>query len=143
MGWSSAAPRGLLLSCRGGKTPYEKGANVNGKGWKEITALHRAAFKDCVDDIKILLDKGADINARDTMFQYSPLEWAALSGASRKVKIIATRKKEDIISLGFREGMVEVYDAGSTGMISDLVRRLNQLDPADWAEATAGYQIKR
>lgn len=63
--------------------------------------------------------------------------------AEEKVKIIATRKKEDIISLGFREGMVEVYDAGSTGMISDLVRRLNQLDPADWAEATAVYQIKR
>jgi hypothetical protein len=63
--------------------------------------------------------------------------------AGEKVKVIATRNKEDIISLGFREGMVEVYDAGSTGMISDLVRRLNQLEPADWAEATAVYQIKR
>lgn len=60
-----------------------------------------------------------------------------------KVKVIATRKKEDIISLGFREGMVEVYDANSTGMISDLVKRLNQLEPADWAEAAAVYQIKR
>ena len=39
--------------------------------------------------------------------------------------------------------MFNVYDAKSTGMISDLVKRLNQLEPADWAEATAGYKIER
>jgi hypothetical protein len=39
--------------------------------------------------------------------------------------------------------MFKVYDSKSTGMISDLVKRLNQLEPADWAEATAVYTIKR
>ncbi|HAR44743.1 MAG: hypothetical protein A2X56_13420 [Nitrospirae bacterium GWC2_57_13] len=63
--------------------------------------------------------------------------------AEERVKIIATKNKEDIIALGFREGMFEAFDAKSTGMISDLVRRLNQLEPADWAEATAVYQINR
>ncbi len=63
--------------------------------------------------------------------------------AEERIKIIATRKKEDIVPLGFQEGMFKVYDAKSTGMISDLVKRLNQLEPDDWAEATAGYTIKR
>ncbi|MBI5211838.1 MAG: DUF4384 domain-containing protein [Nitrospirae bacterium] len=63
--------------------------------------------------------------------------------AEEKIKVIATRKKEDIVPLGFQEGMFKVYDAKSTGMISDLVKRLNQLEPDDWAEATAVYRIER
>ena len=39
--------------------------------------------------------------------------------------------------------MVKVYDAKSTAMISDLVKRLNQLEPADWTEASALYRIER
>lgn len=63
--------------------------------------------------------------------------------AEEKIKIIATKKEETIVPLGFQEGMFAVYDAKSTGMISDLVKKLNQLDPADWAEATAVYKIVR
>lgn len=63
--------------------------------------------------------------------------------AEEKIKIIATKKKEELVPLGFQEGMFKVYDAKSTGMINDLVKRLNQLDPADWAEATAIYRIKK
>lgn len=65
------------------------------------------------------------------------------SFAEEKIKIIATKKKEDIIPLGFHEGMFKVYDAQSTGMISDLVKRLNQLDPSDWAESTVVYKLTR
>jgi len=63
--------------------------------------------------------------------------------AEEKIKVIATKKREDIISLGFQEGMFKVYDASSTGMISDLVRRLNQMEPSAWADATAVYRIRR
>lgn len=63
--------------------------------------------------------------------------------AEERIKIIATKNKEDIIPLGFQEGMFKVYDAKSTGMISDLVKRLNQLEPVDWAEATVAYTLKR
>jgi len=63
--------------------------------------------------------------------------------AEERIKIIVTNKKEELIPLGFQEGAFKVYDAKSTGMISDLVKRLNQLEPADWAEATAGYKIER
>ncbi|MEK7196047.1 MAG: hypothetical protein AAB151_00125, partial [Nitrospirota bacterium] len=63
--------------------------------------------------------------------------------AEERIKIIATKLREDIIPLGFQEGMFKVYDSKSTGMISDLVKRLNQLEPADWAEATVVYKLSR
>jgi hypothetical protein len=63
--------------------------------------------------------------------------------AEERIKLIATRKKENLIPLGFQEGIFKVYDSKSTGMISDLVRRLNSLDPADWTEATVLYNLTR
>jgi len=41
-----------------------------------------------------------------------------------------------IVATGFK-----VFDAKSTGMVNDLVRKLNQLEPTAWTEATAVYKI--
>jgi hypothetical protein len=65
------------------------------------------------------------------------------TSAEEKIKIIATRQKEALLSIGFKEGIFQVYDVKSTGMISDLVRRLNQIELTDWAETTAVYYLKR
>jgi hypothetical protein len=65
------------------------------------------------------------------------------SSAEERIKIVATRNKEDLLPLGFKEGIFQGYDEKSTGMISDLVRRLNQIELTDWAEATAVYHLKR
>lgn len=63
--------------------------------------------------------------------------------AEEKVKLVATRRNEQLLALGLREGVFEVYDARSTGMVSDLVRKLNKINPEDWTEATANYKIMR
>ena len=63
--------------------------------------------------------------------------------AEERIKVVATRNKEDLLPLGFKEGIFQVYDEKSTGMISDLVRRLNQIELTDWTEATAVYHLKR
>ena len=63
--------------------------------------------------------------------------------AEERIKIIATRQKEELLPLGFREGVFQAYDARSTGMINDLVKRLTTIEPTDWAEATAGYVLRR
>jgi hypothetical protein len=63
--------------------------------------------------------------------------------AEEKIKVIATGKQENLLSSGFQEGLFKVYDAASTGMISDLVKRLNRMDPSEWTEATAVYTIHR
>jgi len=61
--------------------------------------------------------------------------------SQEKVKIIATRQREIILEHSFQEGMFQVYDARSTGLVGDLARKLNQIDPADWGEALAAYSI--
>jgi hypothetical protein len=63
--------------------------------------------------------------------------------AEEKIKIIATRSRQDLIPLGFQEGAFQVYTARSTGMISDLVRKLSHLEPHEWTEATAVYTIAK
>lgn len=57
-----------------------------------------------------------------------------------KIKLVATRQREALLE-GFQEGVFRVYDATSTGLVGDLARRLNQLDPADWGDAVAVYTI--
>jgi len=63
--------------------------------------------------------------------------------AEERIKLIATKEKEEILSLGFHEGMFKAYDSRSTGMISDLVKRLNRIDPDKWTETTAVYTLTR
>jgi len=63
--------------------------------------------------------------------------------AEERIKLIATKEKEEILSLGFHEGMFKVYDSRSTGMISDLVKRLNRIEPDKWTEATTVYTLRR
>ncbi len=62
--------------------------------------------------------------------------------SQEKVKIIATRQKEILLERGFSEGMFKVIDARSTGLVGDLARKLNQLEPADWGEAIIVYTIE-
>jgi hypothetical protein len=59
-----------------------------------------------------------------------------------KVKIIATRKREILLERGFSEGLFKVFDARSTGLVGDLARKLNQLEPVDWGEAVVVYTIE-
>jgi len=62
------------------------------------------------------------------------------TGATERIKIIATRQPEPLLESGFQEGFA-VYDARSTGLMSDLLKRLSQLEPADWGETTLEYTI--
>jgi hypothetical protein len=63
--------------------------------------------------------------------------------AEERIKIIVTKKREDLIPLGFQEGYFKVYDAKSTGMISDLVKKLTLLEPTDWTEANLVYLLEK
>lgn len=63
--------------------------------------------------------------------------------AEEKVKLVATKKKEELLPLGFKEGIFQVYDQNSTGMISDLIRRLNRIEPTKWTEALTIYQLRK
>ena len=63
--------------------------------------------------------------------------------AEERIKLIATKEQEELLPLGFHEGMFKVYDTRSTGMISDLVKRLNRIDPDKWVETTEAYTLRK
>lgn len=96
-------------------------------------------------DNHLLTDKSYTFPAAGSPIKLQAMFLPGFSGAfaEERIKVIATRKEETLIPLGFQEGMFTVYDAKSTGMISDLVKKLNQLEPTDWTEATAVYKIVR
>jgi hypothetical protein len=96
-------------------------------------------------DNRILLDKAYEFPPSGSPVRLEAMFLPGFKGqtAEERIKIIATRKAEEIIPLGFQEGLFKVYDAKSTGMISDLVKKLSQLEPTDWTEATAVYKIIR
>jgi hypothetical protein len=96
-------------------------------------------------DNRVLLGKGYEFPPASSPVRLEAQFLPGFKGtdAEERIKVIATRKEEAIIPLGFQEGMFKVYDGKSTGMISDLVKKLNQLEPTDWTEATAVYKIVR
>ena len=42
------------------------------------TALHAAAYSGSADAVRLLLDRGADIEARDASWDSPPLDWGAI-----------------------------------------------------------------
>jgi hypothetical protein len=107
--------------------------------------------------VTLLLPNSVDKNnhlTKDKAYEFPPvgspvrLQAMFLPGCKEKtseerIKIIATKNEEAIVPLGFQEGMVKVYDAQSTGLVSELVKKLSQLEPAEWTEVTAVYKIVR
>ena len=60
----------------------QSGANVNAyldrsSGFhSHATALHQAVFSASLESVKILVDAGADLNAKDLIYEGTPLGWA-------------------------------------------------------------------
>jgi hypothetical protein len=94
---------------------------------------------------RVLLDKAYEFPPAGSPIKLEAMFLPGFEGkfADERIKIIATAKEEAIVPLGFQEGMFKVYDSKSTGMVNDLVRKLNQLEPTEWTEATAVYKIVR
>jgi hypothetical protein len=61
--------------------------------------------------------------------------------ATERIKVIATRRKCDLINGKFQEGVFQVYEGKDTGMVRDLIRELALLEDADWAEETVSYEV--
>ena len=47
------------------------------------TALHAAAYNGSTQTVRLLLGRGADIEARDTTWNDTPLGWAAVGSGER------------------------------------------------------------
>jgi hypothetical protein len=53
------------------------------RGDDGATALHAAAFSGALDTVRLLLQRGADLEARDTNWASTPIEWAVVGSGER------------------------------------------------------------
>lgn len=68
------------------------------------------------------------------------------SGAKKaveKIKLIATRKNIDLVRGRFIEPVFQVYRGQETGLATDLIKELTDMDDLDWAEMTIPYEVIR
>ncbi|ETW04248.1 hypothetical protein H310_04577 [Aphanomyces invadans] len=89
-------PDAIWIASRKGNTEVvkhilEETAAVHKVRWSGVTALHRACEGGNLDTIELLLDRGADINARSTWGWYSPLHVACRYGQEATVKYLLSR----------------------------------------------------
>jgi ankyrin repeat protein len=71
----------LVRAAGSGNTPavavmLELGVPLETRGDDGATALHAAAYGGKLDAVRLLLERGADVEARDTTWDSTPLVWA-------------------------------------------------------------------
>ena len=82
---SQAANESLWEAARAGEiaritAALDQGANVNAKAKYDVTALTFAAGNGRLDAVKLLVARGADVNARDTFYRARAAEMASTNG---------------------------------------------------------------
>ena len=63
--------------------------------------------------------------------------------SSEKLKVVVTRKPVSLLKGQVAEGVFMEYKPTETALLIDLMRALGAMDPADWAETTLAYEVKK
>lgn len=74
----------------------DHGVDANETNGMGMTALHIIAGQGTVDAARWLLDRGADIHARDREFESTPLAWAARAGREDIARFLLSRGAKPI-----------------------------------------------
>ena len=69
----------------------DKGADVNSGNRYKAGALFFAADRGHVEVVKLLLDRGANINVQDTFYKFRPIMMALMNGHTEVVKLLLER----------------------------------------------------
>jgi hypothetical protein len=106
----------FLAAARKGDTAavkgfLDKGVDVNAKTRYGATALSYACDKGHVEVIKLLIERGADVNVRDTFYGEVPLGWALSHGHVEVIKLLLDKGAagtDRVLMSGVQEGKVEL-----------------------------------
>ncbi len=133
-------PRGAVMPNAGrwysGSSPQSESAEeppVNPFDFMGRTALHTAASQGLLDEVRELLDKGADVNARSRWEGCTPLHVAAEANCFRVAELLLARKAEVNVKDDF--GRTPLHSVAKGGNV-DLARLL--LERGADVNATAG-----
>jgi hypothetical protein len=105
----SAARRGDLAAV---KTFLDKGVDVNTKTRYGATALAYACDKGHTEVVRLLIERGADVNVRDTFYNATPITWAAMKG-----HIEITRMLLDKGARGIDQVLMMGVQGGNAGLV--------------------------
>ena len=96
------------------KAFLDKGVDVNAKTQYGATALSYASDKGHTEVVRLLLERGADPNVRDTFYGATPMSWAAPKGHVEVVRLLiekGSKDKGEALKLGVDKGAVELVKA--------------------------------
>ena len=107
---------------------FDAGVPVDTKFRYERTALSFAADRGHVDVVKLLLERGADINAKDTFYNTTALNWAVSPALERTprhtevVRVMLELAKDKIPA----EALSNALAAATRAKLTDVVALLEK-----------------
>ncbi|HEX5707005.1 MAG TPA: ankyrin repeat domain-containing protein [Pyrinomonadaceae bacterium] len=96
------------------RAALDRGAEVDAKFRYGQTALFKAAERGHTEVVKLLLERGAAVNLRDTFYGATPISWALQKGHVGVVRALLEKGAEevgDVLMAGAREGNAELLTA--------------------------------
>jgi ankyrin repeat protein len=88
VGVNHQGPEGPIRSRALTELLFQNGMDPNLSNWLHVTPLHRFASRGDLENAKLFIDHGADLNARDEEICSTPLGWAAKSGKLAMVELL-------------------------------------------------------
>jgi len=128
------------------KAALDAGVPADAKFRYDRTALSFAADRGQVEIVKLLLDRGADVNAKDSFYGVTPLVWAANNGHVEVARILLARGATgagDVLESGVEKRSVELVDAAiGSGKLNaeELSFALEEADKAGAADVASALR---
>ncbi len=96
---------------------------MNVRNKSGATPLHTAALGGDAEVVKLLLDHGAEINARDQESGATPLSYAASLGRAEVVDLLLTRGADATLKNTRGQTPLDLAEQNDQKEISELIRR--------------------
>jgi ankyrin repeat protein len=114
------------------KAFLDKGTDVNAKTQYGATALSYAGDKGYVELARLLIERGADVNVKDTFYGETPIGWACVKGHTEVIKLLLDKGAR-----GTDRVLMAGVDLGNVAMVKIA------LDKGDLAPETLTMALLR